>query len=163
MHWSPSLCLSALALATALAAQTPRPPEQPVAFSHRQHAAAPVPCALCHPNAGRAERAGLPSTGQCMACHDVIKRDSVLIQKLASFQKEAKPIPWVRIYRLPDFVFFSHGTHANAKVACAECHGPVPQRDALAAEIIQNMKNCMDCHRLRKARNDCHLCHELGQ
>jgi hypothetical protein len=152
-----------LALAAVAAAQTPKPPEQPIAFSHKQHTAASIPCKLCHPNAGTAERAGMPSTAQCMACHEAIKKDSPLIQKLAAFQKEEKAISWVRVYRLRDFVFFSHRTHSNAKVACGECHGPVEQRDALAAEVIHNMKSCMECHRVRKARNECHVCHELGQ
>lgn len=153
--------VAALPLCTV--AEAPKAPAQPIPFSHKQHAAASLPCEVCHPNAARAERAGLPAAAQCMVCHAGIKKYSRLIQKLATFQKEEKPIPWARVYRLPDFVFFSHGTHVNGKVACAECHGPVEQRNALAAEIIHNMKSCMDCHLVRKASQECHVCHELGQ
>jgi hypothetical protein len=98
-----------------------------------------------------------------MICHANITTHGGLIEQLATFQKEEKPIPWVRVYRLPDFVFFSHAKHATGKVACGECHGPVEDRDALAAEIVHNMKTCMNCHAVRKASNKCHVCHELGQ
>jgi hypothetical protein len=69
----------------------------------------------------------------------------------------------VRVYKVPDFVFFSHATHVNGKVACAECHGPVERREVLSAEVTHKMSTCMDCHVTRKAANECHLCHELGQ
>ena len=87
----------------------------------------------------------------------------VPIRQVAAFDKEQKPIPWVRLYKLPDFVFFSHSVHLNGKVACAECHGPVEQREALAAEVTHNMKTCMACHSAREVSNKCHICHELGQ
>jgi hypothetical protein len=150
-------------LAFCMLAQVPKAPVQPVPFSHQQHSAAAIACKHCHPNAARAERAGLPSAAQCMACHTSIKKESAAIQQLAAFHKEEKPIPWVRVYRLPDFVFFSHGTHVNADVQCTECHGPVEQRETLSAEIVHNMKTCMACHQTRKASNKCHVCHELGQ
>jgi hypothetical protein len=98
-----------------------------------------------------------------MACHTGITKDSPHIRKLAAFHKDEKPIPWARVYRLPDFVFFSHATHVNSKIACAECHGPVEQRDILAAEVAHDMKTCMGCHTARGASNKCHICHELGQ
>jgi hypothetical protein len=144
-------------------AESPKAPEQPIPFNHKRHVALSLRCEMCHPNATKAERAGLPAAAQCMVCHTGIKTDSPSIQELAAFHKQEKPIPWVRVYRLPDFVFFSHSTHVNAKVECAECHGPVAQRDTLAAEIVHNMKTCMACHSDRKASNKCHVCHELGQ
>jgi hypothetical protein len=118
---------------------------------------------MCHPNAAKAERATLPAAAQCMACHSSVSKDSPDIRKLAALHKEGKPIPWKRVYRLPDFVFFSHATHVDARIACAECHGPVEQRDTLAAEVVHNMKTCMACHSARSASNKCHVCHELGQ
>jgi hypothetical protein len=39
----------------------------------------------------------------------------------------------------------------------------VEQRDVLAPEVVHNMKTCMNCHKQRKASNECHVCHELGQ
>ena len=155
------LALAALSLCTV--AEESTAPEQPVPFSHKRHAEVAKQCTMCHRNAAKAERAGLPAAAECMACHSAIMKDSPRIRELAVFHKEDKPIPWVRVYRLPDFVFFSHGTHVNGKVQCAECHGPVDQRETLAAEVKHNMKTCMACHSARGASNKCHVCHELGQ
>jgi hypothetical protein len=152
-----------VALSCFAASENPRPPAQPVPFNHKLHAGVGLQCGMCHANAAKAERAGLPQAAQCMVCHAGIKNDSPDIVKLAGFQANQKPIPWARVYRLPDFIFFSHATHVNGKVACAECHGPVEQREALAAEVAHTMKSCMECHLVRKVTNECHVCHELGQ
>src|SRR5438046_1109610 len=82
------------------------PAAQPIPFSHKQHAAT-VACNICHTTATTAERAGLPAASQCMLCHQNVKQDSPSIRKLAGYLKESKPIPWVRVYRVRDFVFFS--------------------------------------------------------
>jgi Cytochrome c7 and related cytochrome c/Class III cytochrome C family len=146
----------ALLLASAPARQ------QPIPFSHKKHCAL-VACSVCHATATTGERAGLPSTAQCMLCHDNLKKDSAPIRKLVQYHQEHKPIPWVRVYPLPDFVFFSHARHAAAKVECAACHGPVAQRDVLVEEVRVRMKTCVDCHRARGASIACNLCHELSQ
>jgi formate-dependent nitrite reductase cytochrome c552 subunit len=138
-------------------------PVQPVPFSHRQHSTAGIKCADCHAKAQREERAGIPAASQCMVCHVAVHKDSSAVKQIARFASEGKPIPWVRIYRLPDFVFFSHGTHTKAGVECQVCHGPVAQREVLQKEVSTSMRTCMDCHRERKASVDCSRCHELGQ
>ena len=153
----------AAALPVFLMADTQKAPVQPIPFSHKRHAEASIRCNMCHPNAAKAERAGLPATSQCMTCHAGIKKDSPNIRELAAIHQQEKPIRWARVYRLPDFVFFSHSTHVNGKVACAVCHGPVEERETLAAEVTHDMKTCMACHSARGASNKCHVCHELGQ
>lgn len=120
-------------------------------------------CTVCHPTAAAAERAGLPAASQCMLCHENVKQSSPAIRKLARYAKEEKPVPWVRVYKLRDFVFFSHATHVAAKVECGACHGPVEKRDVLKQEVPTDMKTCLDCHRLRGASVQCNLCHEIGQ
>jgi len=72
-------------------------------------------------------------------------------------------IPSRRVYKLPDFVVFSHAKHLVAKVECARCHGPVNERDRLTLEVEHTMKACVDCHRQTKATIVCTACHELGQ
>src|ERR1019366_8841572 len=122
---------------------------QPVAFSHKVHAAAGAKCANCHTTATRQERAGIPNIARCALCHQDMRN---------------KPaIDWVRVYKLRDFVFFSHAKHVNANVACADCHGPVETRDVLAKEKSTSMVACVDCHRARNAPVTCNVCHELGQ
>jgi formate-dependent nitrite reductase cytochrome c552 subunit len=136
---------------------------QPVPFSHRKHTASGMKCTDCHAKAQREERAGLPAADQCMLCHASIRKDSPAVQSVAKFAADKKPIPWVRVYRLPDFVFFSHATHAKTGVECQTCHGPVSQRDVLQKEVSTSMRTCVECHRSRKAAVDCSRCHELGQ
>jgi hypothetical protein len=133
--------------ALALWAQKP----QPIPFSHKTHARAGLACAGCHP--------GFPNEDQCMACHAAIRAESPSIRKLAAYQKERKRIPWARIYTLPDYVVFSHETHRKGRVGCAECHGPVAERDVLDQEKPLGMPACMDCHERRRASNACDACH----
>ncbi len=136
--------------------------QQPVPFSHKQHA--PVAdCNLCHQKASKGERAGLPAAAQCMLCHAGIKKDSPPIQTLAAFARDGKLVPWVRVYRIPDYVFFSHATHLEGKVECSACHGPVAEREILVKELPTDMKSCIDCHKARRATVTCNACHELGQ
>ena len=135
---------------------------QPIPFSHKAHAATGMQCLECHAGAAAAEQAGLPETRKCMACHIAIKRESPHVQALAAAHKDKRRIPWLRVYKTPDFVFFSHASHVKAKVSCADCHGPVETREVLAREIPTDMATCMKCHSVRGASNDCALCHQLG-
>jgi hypothetical protein len=156
------LLLIARAFAAPGSETKPQPAAQPLPFSHKQHAAAGLKCLDCHTGAKTKEVAGLPPAGKCMYCHVSIKSESEPIRKLAAAQKNGTPIPWVRVYRVPAFVFFSHASHAKAGIECAACHGPVADRDVLSTEISTKMQTCVDCHTARKASNDCALCHQLG-
>jgi len=135
---------------------------QPVAFSHKQHAAAKLACADCHPGATSKERAGLPAASRCLACHRTIVPDHPEVRKLGAFEKKGGRIPWVRVYQVPEFVFFSHASHTGAGIDCETCHGPVAERDVLAKEVSTSMTACMSCHAAREVSNDCHFCHALG-
>lgn len=136
---------------------------QPVPFSHKQHVSAGMSCKDCHVDAGKRDRAGLPAAEQCMLCHATIRSESPSIRELARLHQAGKPLAWVRVYEVPDFVFFSHASHVRAEVECAACHGPIQQRDVLAKEVSTGMTACMDCHTQKKVSNECYLCHELGQ
>lgn len=135
---------------------------QPVRFSHKQHAALGVKCLDCHKTAAKEDQAGLPSVQQCLVCHRTLKSDSPEIQKLAELQRSKERIKWVRVYKVPDFVFFSHASHVKAGEQCAACHGPVQEREVLAQEVSTSMVSCMNCHAARKASNECVLCHQLS-
>ncbi|MDQ6666177.1 MAG: cytochrome c family protein [Acidobacteriota bacterium] len=119
-----------------------------VPFSHKRHAALKLKCVLCHVQAATGDRAGFPAVDQCKVCHvDMASRE----------------IPSQRVYELPDFVFFSHATHANAEVECQSCHGEVMKSDTVQAAHPMKMKWCVDCHKQNKAVVACNACHELGQ
>ena len=136
---------------------------QPIPFNHKKHTAAGVFCLDCHSGAPDNERAGLPSVEQCMLCHAAIATEHADVKQLAGMQLRGETLAWVRVYRVPDFVFFSHASHVKAGEACATCHGPVEERQVLAKEVSTSMIQCMNCHAARQMSTDCHLCHDLGQ
>src|SRR5688572_26354142 len=39
--------------------------------------------------------------------------------------QQPKPISWVRVHNLPDFVRFDHRPHVGSGVSCQTCHGPI--------------------------------------
>lgn len=135
---------------------------QPVPFDHKLHVEHGMGCIDCHPGALAKDRAGLPQRERCMLCHRTIAADRPGVRQLAALP-EAERIRWERVYRVADFVFFSHREHAGAGVTCDACHGPVGTRTVLHQEVSTNMVACMNCHVLREASTECFLCHDLGQ
>lgn len=158
------LLVFAFALLMALVAQEQAPPkrgpEQPIPYSHKKHLAMGLKCSNCHTNPDPGEFMGIPETKVCMGCHQSVKTDSPHIQKLTAYHKQEKEVPWLRVYQIPSFVFFSHRAHTEAGQKCETCHGPVPERDVIARETDISMGGCMDCHRRNKASNSCNFCHE---
>jgi hypothetical protein len=137
------------------------PPEQPLPFSHRTHVEKGLECRQCHPMSDPGDFAEIVGTDVCMTCHAAIKTDSAAIQKLASYHKSGQEIPWQPVYRLADYMFFSHAVHTKqVKAKCEDCHGPVGERQSLAKEKDTSMAACMDCHRARGASLACDYCHE---
>jgi class III cytochrome C family protein/cytochrome c7-like protein len=158
------ILLFALAASTA-AAQTaayrPPPPVQPLPFSHKAHVSQGLECKECHAMPEPGEKAGLPATAKCMACHVEVKKESAAIQQLAAFHKKQEPIPWKRVYRVPEYVAFSHKAHVvKAHASCETCHGPVRESDAIRKEKATSMSACMDCHKSQGASMACDYCHE---
>lgn len=136
------------------------PVKQPIAYSHKTHVAAGLTCTGCHTMPGEGFLATYPKEAFCMGCHQTVKADSPEIQKLAQFAKDKKPVPWLRVYQLPDIIYFNHALHAKEmKIGCHECHGDVAQREVLFQEKSILMQSCMDCHAQRKASNSCDTCH----
>jgi len=77
-------------------------------------------------------------------------------------KKAGQDLDWIRVYQLPNFVFFNHQKHLDAKVGCEVCHGAVGERDVLRQERETSMVACINCHKLRKAPVSCGLCHNIG-
>lgn len=140
----------------------PRPaPEQPIPYSHKLHAGTlKLACKQCHEMAEPGESAGFPATVVCMACHKEIRKDSDAIKTLAGFHAEGKPVPWARVYRIQDYVFFSHKEHVAKGASCEGCHGAVAEREAMRREKDLSMAGCMECHRAKEASLACNYCHD---
>lgn len=136
------------------------PPAQPIPFSHKTHAGQGIKCTDCHAIREPGFQAGFPREMVCMGCHSTIKKESPAIQKLSGFAKSKTPVPWVRIYSVPEFVWFSHALHVKeTKLECEACHGAVATRDVLFKEKPVDMASCQACHAKRGASNGCDTCH----
>ncbi len=138
----------------------PPAPVQPIPYSHKKHIALGLECRTCHVNPDAGKLMTYPPVTLCMGCHRTIATDRPAIQTLTTFADSGKPIPWVRVYQVPDYVYWQHGTHLEAKVSCADCHGPVAERDVIALETnVTKMLGCVTCHDKRQAFTDCAACH----
>ena len=148
-------------------------PIQPIHFSHRIHAGSNgVDCKYCHSAARVSKNAGIPSLNVCMNCHKNIAEvaDTTAtpeyskafydkeIQKLydavgwdRSIQKytgKTKPVKWVRIHNLQDFVYFNHSQHVSvAGIECQKCHGEVQTYEIQKQFAPLTMGWCIECHR----------------
>ena len=141
-------------------------PTQPIRFPHPAHVQkAGMNCAYCHFSANKSPDPGMPAVGTCMGCHTLVKaRGSAEIKKLDRYWNVAdptksKPIPWVRIHKVPDYVNFPHMRHVSAGVTCQTCHGEVQKMNQVFQYASLNMGWCINCHIERKARYDCAVCH----
>ncbi len=133
-------------------------PAQPIAFDHKLHAqTAKMTCNDCHAPRGDGTTVAMPQAPKCMTCHASVAADKPDIQRVAAAAKNEDPIAWVRVYRVPSFVTFSHKTHAGS--ACEECHGPVAERTAIALEKDTHMGTCIACHSAKQAPTGCDTCH----
>ncbi len=155
------LLLIALTILLFFAPRLAAGPTQPIAFSHRAHAGTrEIPCTYCHRSVAESSVASVPGVELCVGCHFVVLPNSPQVQRLISYRNNREPIPWVRVYRVPDFVYFSHQMHIAADVRCDACHGNVAAMDRIALAQPLTMGWCLDCHRQRGAPTDCWTCHE---
>lgn len=140
-----------------------RTPVQPIEFSHRIHAGDnQIPCMYCHVQAEQSRVASVPPVSKCMGCHKSIAKDRPEIVKLAEYWERKEPIPWIKVYDVPDFVHFTHKRHIRAGVMCQTCHGEVQDMDRVTRVSDLGMKWCVDCHTTREVEHgrDCWTCHK---
>ena len=149
-------------------------PVQPIHYSHKIHAGAnKIDCKYCHSSAIKSKHSGIPSLNVCMNCHKNIaeyngeedlangytkefytKEIAKLYEAVGwddadqSYTGEEKPVKWIQIHNLPDFVYFNHSQHVNvAGVECQTCHGPVEEMEIMYQHSPLTMGWCIDCHR----------------
>ena len=135
-------------------------PKQPVPFSHKLHAGtSKIPCLYCHAGAERSRHATIPGVNVCMNCHNVVRTDRPGVQLVQSLYQAEQTIPWVRVHRVPDYVYFSHRWHVAKGIACQTCHGPVETMDVIRQDQNLKMGWCISCHRKEKASQECNTCH----
>ena len=87
-------------------------PLQPVPFDHALHAEQlGMDCRYCHGNVEKSAAATVPSTETCINCHQQIKKDSPKLAPLFESWESGDPVEWVRVHKLPDYVYFNHSVH----------------------------------------------------
>ncbi|HEY7236898.1 MAG TPA: cytochrome c3 family protein [Gemmatimonadaceae bacterium] len=136
-------------------------PTQPINFPHTIHVQRlGLNCLYCHYAANKSPDPGLPAVSTCMGCHLIIgpQRPAIAgehpayksteIEKLQNYYKGGlgKPIPWVRIHKLPEYVHFPHMRHVNAGVTCQTCHGQIQKMPQVYQYSSLNMGWCVSCH-----------------
>lgn len=122
--------------------------EQPVPFSHKHHVTGVgLDCRYCHTSVEESSFANVPPVETCMTCHSQIWTDSPLLEPIRESFQTGKPVEWVRIHDLPDFVYFNHSVHISKGVGCQTCHGQVDQMPLMWKVNSLNMEWCLECHR----------------
>ena len=162
-----------------------RAPQQPIFFNHVIPAGSfAIDCQYCHADARRSEYAGLPSVTRCLGCHTIIgAQDNPEIKKIHAYAQRGEAIPWVRVFKVPEFTYFPHKAHVRKGIACQQCHGPIERMRVVGAatgqDLVVDLKRlvglrppppaltmgwCIDCHRAENAKGaraplDCVTCH----
>ncbi|GAC1666274.1 MAG: cytochrome c3 family protein [Candidatus Acidiferrum sp.] len=122
--------------------------DQPIQFSHKHHAGDDgIDCRYCHTGVETSATAGIPPTKTCMNCHSVLYNTAPYLEPVRASFRDDKSIPWVRVHRLPDFVYFNHSIHVNKGIGCSSCHGQVNQMPLMFQKNTLTMQWCLDCHR----------------
>lgn len=135
-------------------------PVQPLAFSHRQHAGDyRIDCRYCHRGVDVSPVAGVPPLATCQGCHLHIAKDRPDIVKLTDHANRQEPVAWVKVYHLPEHVYFPHMTHLRAQLDCTLCHGDVAGMNRIVRNVELKMGWCLGCHRQYRASIDCWTCH----
>jgi hypothetical protein len=123
-------------------------PVQPVPYSHKLHAGdLGMDCRYCHNTVEVGAQAAVPPTQTCMNCHGVVLQDDPRLAPIRASAASDRPVPWVRVHMLPDYVYFDHSAHVGAGVGCRECHGRVDQMKIVQQVEPLSMSWCLDCHR----------------
>lgn len=134
-------------------------PGQPVPFSHVIHAGQlKMDCRYCHTSVDKAAHASVPATQTCINCHSpmspsgppvysAVHSSSPKLKAVHDSWRTGESIPWVRIHRLPDYVYFNHSAHVNRGVSCVTCHGRIDKMEEVYQAKELSMTWCVDCHR----------------
>jgi len=123
-------------------------PIQPVPYSHALHAGKlGIDCRYCHNTVEKTAFASLPPTQTCMNCHANIRTSSPKLLPIRESWATGRPVEWVKIHNLAQYVYFNHSAHVNHGVGCIECHGRIDRMEQVAQVKPLSMGWCLECHR----------------
>ena len=119
-------------------------PTQPVPFSHALHVGQlEMDCRHCHTFVDRSEHSNVPATDTCMSCHSMVRKNDPVLAPVRESYESGEPIPWVRIHKTPDYVYFNHAVHVNRGISCVECHGRIDQMEVVHHAKSLSMRFCL--------------------
>jgi hypothetical protein len=122
--------------------------EQPIQFSHLHHVTDDgIDCRYCHTSVETSPFAGIPPTKTCMNCHSQLFATEPILEPVRASFRDDKPLHWVRVHDLPDFVYFNHSIHVKKGMGCETCHGRVDQMPLMQQVNTLQMEWCLNCHR----------------
>ena len=122
--------------------------EQPVQFSHRHHVKDDgIDCRYCHTSVETSAFAGIPPTKTCMNCHSQIWSQAPILEPIRASFRDDRPVRWIRVHDLPDFVYFNHSIHVKKGMGCETCHGRIDNMPLTLQENTLQMEWCINCHR----------------
>lgn len=123
-------------------------PVQPVPYDHQLHAGdLGIDCRYCHVSVEQSGVANVPPTQTCMNCHTIIKAESEKLAMIRNSYSSRMPVEWIKIHKLPDYVYFNHSAHIRAGVGCESCHGNIASMQIVSQSKPLSMSWCLDCHR----------------
>src|SRR3954449_2205725 len=122
--------------------------DQPIQFSHAHHVGSMgIDCRYCHTTVEKAAFANIPPTKTCMNCHSQIWNQSPELEPVRESFRTDRSIEWVKVYDLPDYVYFNHSIHVAKGVGCETCHGRIDRMPLVEQHPSLQMSWCLDCHR----------------
>ena len=134
-----------------LSAESPAldsPVAQTPPFSHKHHVGdVGLDCRFCHASVETGAFAGIPPTSTCMTCHSQLFKGQPMLAPVAASLRDDRPLNWIRVHRVPDFVYFNHSIHISKGIGCSTCHGRVDQMPLMWRTQSLEMSWCLDCHR----------------
>ena len=124
-------------------------------------------CRYCHTNIEQSHEANIPTTTTCMNCHAVSGPTGGMLRKavsvdgsspsphwvlpaletLRTHHDNGDSIPWRRVHKVPDYIYFPHNVHLEAGVSCYSCHQRIDQMPTVYQAESLAMGWCLDCHR----------------
>ncbi|HYF51390.1 MAG TPA: cytochrome c3 family protein [Planctomycetota bacterium] len=123
-------------------------PKQPIEYSHALHAGKlGIDCRYCHTTVESSGHAAVPAVQTCMNCHAKIGKDNPKLAPLRQAWVENKQVEWVKVHKLPDYVYFNHSAHVTRGIGCVSCHGRVDTMEKVYQHENLSMGWCLSCHR----------------
>jgi len=123
-------------------------PIQPVPFPHSVHVdQLGMDCRYCHSAVEKSWYSNVPASGTCMNCHQQVLKDDPRLQIIRDSAATGKPVPWVQVHKVPDYVYFNHSVHVNRGISCVHCHGEINKMDEVRHAKPLSMTFCLECHR----------------